>query len=85
VTELNSKLSRTTKIYGVEGDVIVSISPEGVSFRMKGMQKGVTARWDKIIAACDTPDTVPAFLAAKPLEFLRWSGTKLRQRKQRSI
>ena len=85
MTKLNNKLSRTTKIHGLEGDVIVSISPDGVSFRMKGMQKAVTARWDKIIAACETPDTVPAFLAAKPLEFLRWSGTKVRRGKQKSI
>jgi hypothetical protein len=64
------KLERVIRVHGIEHPVILTVSNEGISFRVKGTQKAVTQSWTQVILACNTPMNVPCFLADQPLALL---------------
>jgi hypothetical protein len=65
------KLKRQIKVYGVESPVIITLSHEGIEFKVKTAKIGVGNTWCQLIEnGCVTPDNVPSFLAGRPLEFL---------------
>lgn len=80
-TKLEKPLEREVRVYGIEEPVIVEISPEGVSARLKGMLTAVTAPWPQVVAALNTPGNVPSYLAGKPFEFLQQSAQKRQAKK----
>lgn len=73
-------LDRVIRVHGIEHPVILTISNEGITFRVKGSQKAVTQGWVQIVGACNTPFNVPCFLANKPFEFLKWAAEKIVRR-----
>jgi hypothetical protein len=79
MTELNGdqKLERLIRVYGVEMPVVVSIRHEGITFRVKGTKKSVTAPWPDVVKACHTESNVPCWLAGRPLDLLINSSTKV--------
>ena len=64
-------LQRIIKVYGVERPVIVSISRNGLTLRMKGSKTHIAAPWAAVVNACSTPGNVPARLRGRPLEVLQ--------------
>lgn len=64
------QLKRSITVYGI-GQVEVAISNDGVSFRVPGTQKKVTAPWTKVVASCDTPTTVKSYHMGRPTDFLK--------------
>lgn len=70
--EPGKKLRRLVKVYGVEGLVEVSISAEGLSFRIPGTRGYLVAAWPDVVEkAASTPDNSPSFLAGEPTKYLQ--------------
>jgi hypothetical protein len=80
---LETTLNRKITVPGIEGEIVVSMTSDGLSFRMKGSQREVSATWGKVIAACATPANVPTFLVGEPLNFLGWIGNQIEKRKSK--
>src|ERR1700722_19352132 len=78
-TELRNgqKLSRQIKVYGVEGPVNVTLTSEGIEFKIKGSKVGVSAPWPQVIDGCNTPDNVPSKLHDMPVPFLQDSARRI--------
>ena len=64
-------LKRKIKVYGVEQPVIITLSHQGISFRVKGAKLDVSMTWPDAVNACYTPENVPSYLEGRPLEFLQ--------------
>ena len=65
------KLKRVIKVYGVELPIIVTLTHEGIEFKVKSAKMGVGNMWAQLIhKGCVTPDNVPSYLAGLPLNFL---------------
>lgn len=79
MTELqpDTELERTIRIHGVESIVIVALTTQGLTLRVKGSQKPVMASWTQVASACNTSGNVPSFLMGKPLEFLKHAAAKI--------
>jgi hypothetical protein len=80
---LETTLNRKITVPGIEGEIVVSMTSDGLSFRLKGSQKEITATWRKVIAACATPANVPTFLVNEPFNFLVWIGNQIDKRKSK--
>jgi hypothetical protein len=80
ITSLDKALSRKLTVPGIAGELVVTIGPEGVSFRLKGSQREITAPWAAVIAACATPISVPTFLIDEPFAFLQHIANQIAQR-----
>jgi len=65
----SSSLQREIYVTGI-GPVNVEITPEGLSFWVKGSRKRVRIVWLKTIAASSTSMDVPSYLAGSPVELL---------------
>ena len=80
--EPGKKLKRLIKVYGIEGDVEVSMSHEGLTFRVPRTRLILTATWPDVVekASC-TPDNVPCFLAGEPMKFLQHEQTKVAKKR----
>jgi hypothetical protein len=81
ITSLDKPLYRKLTVPGIAGDLVVSIAPEGLSFRMKGSQKEIAAPWAAVIAACATPVNVPKYLNGEPFAFLQYVGEQIMKRR----
>jgi hypothetical protein len=82
---LETTLNRKIVVPGIEGEIIVSMTSDGLSFRLKGSQKDVTATWGRVIAACATPANVPTFLVNEPFNFLVYIANQIMQRKSKRV
>jgi hypothetical protein len=80
---LESTLNRKITVPGIEGDIVVSLTSDGLSLRLKGSQKEITATWRKVIESCTTPANVPTFLVSEPFNFLVWIGNQIEKRKSK--
>ncbi len=65
------KLKRQIKVYGVESPVIITLSHEGISFRVKSAKLDISMTWPDAVNACYTPENVPSYLEGQPLAFLK--------------
>ncbi len=81
ITSLDKKLNRKITVPGIAGELVVSIAPEGVSFRLKGSQREIAAPWANVIAACATPVNIPKYLNGEPFAFLQYVGEQIAQRR----
>lgn len=71
-------LSRLVKVYGIERPVMVTISRDGITLKVKGSKTFVSAGWVAVVdKACGTPDNVPSKLHGKALEFLQDNDRRL--------
>lgn len=83
ITSLDKSLSRKLAVPGIVGTLVVSVAPEGMSFRLKGSQKEITASWADVIAACATPINVPKYLADEPFAFLQYVSEQITKRHEK--
>ena len=80
---LEKELSRMISVAGIEGPVVLTISPAGLTFRLKHSQKEVATTWDKVIAMCDiTHPNVPTYLVNEPFTFLQVVAEQMAKRKE---
>jgi hypothetical protein len=80
LTPLDKNLNRKITVPGIAGDLVITISPEGVRFRLKGSQKEITAPWAAVITACATPVNVPKYLTDEPFAFLQHIANQIAHR-----
>jgi hypothetical protein len=66
------KLKRVIKVYGVELPIIVTLTAEGIEFKVQTAKIGVGNTWAQIVEkGCLTPPNVrPAWAEGQPLAFL---------------
>lgn len=81
--EPGKSLKRLIKVYGIEGMVEVTISHEGVSFRIPGTQKRLVGTWTDAVKATSTPNDVPSHLFGEPFKFLEHEALKVKARKEK--
>lgn len=79
---LSGELEREIHVHGVEAPVIVKISREGISFRVKGSRTELTNGWVQTVEAMNTPTNVKSYLMNKPYETLQHAA---RQRKETHV
>jgi hypothetical protein len=79
--EGDQTLKRLIHVHGVEGDVEVSLSEQGLAFRVPGTRTYLTMSWTKAISESETPTTVKSYHMGKPMEFLTTTAKSVRQRK----
>jgi len=73
----NQKLRREIKVHGVDLPIIVTLTPEGLVFKIKGARHGVSASWPQVVDGCSTPDNAPGKLHGRPLAFLQDSARRI--------
>jgi len=80
-TELQptQKLKRVVRIHGL-GLVEVTMSPEGLAFRIPKTRKYVTTDWTRVVNFGYTPMDVPSFLMSKPFQFLEHEAKKVEKK-----
>jgi hypothetical protein len=81
IASLDKPLSRKITVPCIVGEIVLQVTPEGLSFRMKGSQKEITAPWVNVIAACATPVNVPKYLTEEPFAFLQYVGEQIAKRR----
>ena len=71
------KLRRVIRVYGVDQPVCVTITSEGIDFRVVGSGKhlSLTAPWRQVVERMPTPDNVKCFLSGKPIDLLNYLST----------
>lgn len=80
----DKKLKRSIRVHGVEADVNITFTAEGIELKVVGTKLGVGASWPKIVSACLTPPNVKSFLEGKPLSFLQYqASTVIKKRLKR--
>jgi hypothetical protein len=79
-TKLTGTLEREIKVHGVEAPVIVSLTTDGISFRIKGTRTALTNGWVQTVMAMNTPTNVKSYLMGNPLGVLE-SGARQRNTK----
>ena len=75
------KLKRLVKVYGVSGLVEVTVSSEGLSFRVPGSRKYVSTTWLKVVEHASPEADTPAWLANDPVKMLVHEETKVSKRR----
>jgi hypothetical protein len=78
-------LKRDVKVYGIEGEVVVDITRDGISFKAKGTRVGVSATWPELIGACPTPGNLPSKFNRQPYAFLQFQGKEQQKRMQEKL
>jgi len=64
------KLRRVVKVYGVEGGVFVTLTHDGIEFKMPRTKVGVSMTWPQAVNASSTPSNVPSKFEGQPMKFL---------------
>lgn len=80
VLQEGQALKRLIHVYGVEGQIEVSLSEDGLAFRIPGTRKSVSMTWPEAVKAAKAEADTPAWLANDPLKFLQTEVEKLRKR-----
>ena len=75
------KLKRLVKVYGVPGLVEVTLSRDGLAFRVPGSRKYCTSTWLKVVQHAAPDGNVPCFLANDPVKMLTHEETKVSTRR----
>ena len=76
MTVLEHELTRLIRIPGIDVPVVVTISPDGISFRAQGTRRTIHASWSKTVDGCSTGAQVPSYLFGKPYELLQSAAKK---------
>lgn len=80
VAKLNERgLRRLVPIYGLNDDIIVILTQEGITFKAPGTKLGAQATWSQLVGVCTLPESVHKKFV-NPFEFLR-SQTKEHQKR----
>lgn len=68
--EPGKKLRREFNLYGV-GEVVMTITSDGLKMQAKGSKTVVEQGWVQIVQAMRTPLTVKSYLNGRPYELLQ--------------
>lgn len=79
--EGDATLKRLIHVHGIEGDVEVSLSEQGIQFRVPGTRTYLTMSWTQAINTSQTPATVKSYYMGKPMEFMVATAKVTRQKK----
>jgi hypothetical protein len=79
------KLKRLVKIYGVPGLVEVTLSSDGLAFRVPGSRKYCTSTWLKVVEHAAPDGNVPCFLANDPVKLLVHEEAKVGKRRAKRL
>lgn len=71
------KLKRVIRVYGVAEPVIVTLTSEGLEFKVKGSKIGVDVTWPAVVHICGTPSNVPSKLHGRPFDFLNDTARRI--------
>jgi hypothetical protein len=74
-------IRRLVKVYGVPGLVEVTLSSDGLAFRVPGSRKYVTSTWLKVVEHAAPDGNVPCFLANDPVKMLTHEEAKVGKRR----
>jgi hypothetical protein len=77
VTQLVGELRREIRVYGVDMPVVLTLTSEGISFKVRGSKIGVSAPWTAVVNVCNTPDNAPGKLHGQPLAFLQDTARRI--------
>ena len=83
--EGDKRLRRTVKVYGVEGDTVLTITASGIEFKAKGAKFGVFATWPDLVKSADEPETAKARFHRDPYAYLIWQAEQIAKRKAKRI
>jgi len=75
------KLKWQIKVWDIDLSVIVTLTVDGIDFKIKGTSKGVTQNWPQVIAICHTPDNVERSLSGQPMKYLQHVSDKITKNK----
>lgn len=78
-------IKRLTKVYGVPGFVEVTMSADGLAFRVPGSRRYVTTTWLKAVEHASPEANTPAWLANDPVKLLVTEEAKAGKRKQKRL
>jgi hypothetical protein len=81
----DQKLKRLVKVYGVAGDVEVTLSVDGLRFRVVGSRKYTTSTWLTAVKHSTTDGDVAAHLNGDPVKFLIHEESKVGKRKAKRL
>jgi hypothetical protein len=76
----DQKLRRAVKVYGIEGLVYVTLTSNGIEFKVPRTKVGVTVTWPQAVKACQTPSNVPSKFEGDPIKFLIDQAEKVTKR-----
>jgi hypothetical protein len=79
------KLKRLVKVYGVPGLVEVTMSSDGLAFRVPGSRKYCTTTWLKAVEHAAPDGNVPCFLANDPVKMLTHEEAKVGKRRAKKL
>lgn len=77
VTKLIGELRREIKVSGIDLPVVLTLTSEGVTAKVRGSKIGVSAPWAQIITVCSTPESAPGKLHGQPLNFLQDAARRI--------
>lgn len=76
MTKLDKAIKRQIKVHGVESDITVRLSEQGVEMSIPGTKTWISADWLTVAKALHTPGNVPSYLEGRPVEFLKHQAAK---------
>ncbi len=77
VTQLAGELRREIEVCGIESPVVLTLTPEGLVFKIKGSKIGVSAPWTAVVNACQTPSNAPGKFHDRPIAFLQDTARRI--------
>ena len=83
--EGDRKLRRELILPGIAAPVIVTIAPEGLTFKVKGARLGVACDWLRSINACLTPSNCHPRFCGQPFEYLIYQSSKTKIKSRTKI
>ena len=83
--EGDKRLRRTVKIYGVEGDTVITITASGIEFKAKGAKYGVVSTWPDLVKTAAEPDTAPSRFHRDPYAYLVWQAEQISKRRTKRL
>lgn len=85
MAKFKSSLKRELRLHEIQAPVIVIIDANGIQMGLPGFRKRLGASWEEIARKLRVPDTAPAYLDGKPIEFLKYLEFKWRRRNARAL
>jgi hypothetical protein len=67
------------------GDIIASVTKEGITFKAKGTKLGIQTTWSQLVGACTLPENVPDRFANRPYDFLKFQSEEHQKRMNKKL
>jgi len=79
------KLKRLVKVYGVPGLVEVTLSSDGLAFRVPASRKYTTMSWLKAVTASTPDGSVACYLSQDAIKMLTHEEAKVGKRRAKRL